>query len=187
MGARGRKSSIERLEPRIREAVDALIRDGRATIDEIVEHLQGIGGEVSRSAVGRYKQRAEAQMVRMREAQEIAKVWVGKLQEDPQGDVGRLLSEMLKTVAFQVVGRLGEDGEETKPADVMFLSSALRNIVSYEKLNAELVLRVRKEVAAQAAETAVSAGRKAGLSAEALETIRREVYGIVRPVEGVAA
>ncbi len=47
------RSSIARLPPELREAVDAAIADG-ATIDEITDLIRGEGGACSRSAVGRY-------------------------------------------------------------------------------------------------------------------------------------
>ena len=47
------RSSIARLPPELREAVDAAIADG-ATIDEIAALIRGEGGACSRSAVGRY-------------------------------------------------------------------------------------------------------------------------------------
>lgn len=175
---RSRKSSIDRLDPRIREAADTLIREGRATIDEIVDQLRGMGGDVSRSAVGRYKQRAETQMERFREAQEIAKVWVNKLGSDPNGDVGRLLSEMLKTVAFQVAGQLGESGDDVAPKEVAHLSMALKNIGHFEKQNLDRELRVRKEVANEAAEKVAEVAKSRGLTPDAVEAIRRDILGI---------
>ena len=47
------RSSIARLPPELREAVDTAIADG-ATIDEIADLIRGEGGACSRSAVGRY-------------------------------------------------------------------------------------------------------------------------------------
>lgn len=175
---RRRKSSVERLDPQIREAVDSLIRDGRATIDEIVEQLRAMGGEVSRSAVGRYKQRAETQMARYREAQEIAQVWVHKFESDPKGDVARLLSEMLKTVAFQVAGQMGDSGDDTSPKDVAHLSMALKNIGHFEKQNLDRELKMRKEVTEEAADKAAAVATSRGLTSDAVETIRREILGI---------
>jgi hypothetical protein len=131
-----RKSSIKELDPRIREAVDQAIREGRATIDDIVALIAQLGGEVSRSAVGRYKQRAENQMQKYREAQEVAKVWIGKLQADPEGDIGRLLAEMLRTVAFQSIG----DMEAASPMDMMLLAKALKDMAGADKLTAERIL-----------------------------------------------
>ncbi|WP_408184510.1 phage protein Gp27 family protein [Klebsiella oxytoca] len=48
----------------------------------------------------------------------------------------------------------------------------------FSKNTTETVLKIRREVASQAADKAVETGRRFNLSPEALETIRREVYGI---------
>jgi hypothetical protein len=165
------KSSITKLDPRVKEAVDNAIRDGKLTIDDIVAIIVELGGDASRSAVGRYKKRAESMMGRYREAQEIAKVWVGKLQTDPEGDVGRLLSEMLRTTAFSTLG----DMDSASPQDLMFLGKALKDLASAEKLTAERILAVRREAAKDAAAVAVKEAKGAGLSDEAAEAIRRKI------------
>lgn len=170
-----RKSTITQLDPRIREAVDAAIREGRATIADIVGLIREMGGMTSASSVGRYKQQAEAQMARYREAQEVAKVWIGKLQADPEGDVGRLLAEMLRTTAFQTLG----DMDEGSPQDVMFLAKALKDLASADKLTADRILLVRREAAKEAAEKVSSVGKAKGLSAETVEALRKEILGVV--------
>lgn len=166
-----RKSSIKQLDPRIREAVDAAIREDRATIEDIVALIRSLGGEASRSAVGRYKQAAEAQMARYREAQEVAKVWIGKLQTEPEGDVGRLLAEMLRTTAFSTLG----DMDAASPQDLMFLGKALKDLASADKLTAERILKVRQEATKEAAAVAVKEAKGAGLSDDAAELIRRKI------------
>lgn len=170
----GRKSAITRLDPRIREAVDGAIREGRATIEDIVGLIREMGGQASASSVGRYKQNAEAQMARYREAQEIARVWVGKLQADPEGDVGRLLAEMLRTTAFQTLGGM----EAGAPQDVMFLAKALKDLASADKLTAERILKVRREMAQEAAEKAATVAKAKGLTRETVEELRRELLGL---------
>lgn len=170
----GKPSSIKRLDPRIREAVDAAIREGRASIGDIVDLIKNLGGEVSRSAVGRYKQAAEAQMQRYREAQEVAKVWIGKLQADPEGDVGRLLAEMLRTTAFQTLG----DMDAATPGDVMFLAKALKDLASADKMTAERIIKVRQEMAKEAADKATAVAKAKGLSKETVEELRREILGV---------
>lgn len=170
-----RKSTIvTRMDPRIRAAVDAAIRDGRATIADIVALVDEMGGQVSKSAVGRYKQQAESQMQRYREAQEVARVWIGKLQADPEGDVGRLLAEMLRTTAFQTLG----DIEAGSPQDVMFLAKALKDLASADKLTADRILLVRREAAKDAAEKVSSVGKAKGLSAETVAELRKEILGV---------
>lgn len=169
-----RKSSIRSMDPRIREAIDTAIREGRATIDEIVSLVRSMGGDASRSAVGRYKQQAEAQMQRYREAQEVAKVWIGKLQADPDGDVGRLLAEMLRTSAFQTLG----DMESADPQSLMFLAKALKDLASTDKLTADRILMVRREAAKEAAEKVSEVAKQNGLSADTVELLRREILGV---------
>jgi hypothetical protein len=168
------KSSVKALDPRIKAEVDAAIRDGRATIDQILALIRELGGDASRSAVGRYKRSAEQQMARYREAQEVAKVWIGKLQTDPEGDVGRLLAEMLRTTAFQTLG----DIDAASPQDLMFLGKALKDLASAEKLTAERILKVRQEAAKDAAAVAVKEAKGAGLSDAAAEAIRRKILGV---------
>jgi hypothetical protein len=169
-----RKSSIKQLDPRIKAEVDAAIREDRATIDDIVAIVHALGGDASRSAVGRYKQRAEEQMKRYREAQEVAKVWIGKLQTDPEGDVGRLLAEMLRTTAFQTIGDL----DAGTPQDIMFLGKALKDLASADTLTANRIMVVRREAAKEAAVVAVKEAKGAGLSDEAAEMIRKKILGV---------
>lgn len=173
-----RKSSIQTLPADLREAVDAAIREGRATIEDIVAMVRAAGGKVSKSAVGRYSKRAHEQMERYREAQEIARVWVGKIQEDPDGDIGRLLSQMLKTIAFQVSADMGDEDAGATPRDVMFLANALKSLGSYDKLRTEEILRIRKDVAAEAAEAAAAVAKQGGLSEQSVAEIRAAILGI---------
>lgn len=175
-----RRSRIEQLDPRIREQVDRLVRAGR-TIDEITEHLARLAGEEapSRSAVGRYVRSAREQMRRYREAQEIAKVWVGRLEEDPEGDVGRLLSEMLRTVAWQTIGSMGET-DAVAPNEIMLLARAIKDLAAADKVAMERELKIRQEVARQAADAATKIAKRGGLSADAVQEIRREILGVAK-------
>lgn len=176
------KSTITRLDPRVRAEVDRLVRDGTATIDEILEHLRGLGSSVSRSAVGRYVKDANEQMEKYRQAQEVARVWIAKMGEEPEGDVGRLLAEMLRTVAFQTISGMGEDdGDKAVPAEIFFLAKAIRELAAADKTVADRELKIREAVAKQLAAAAGKAetiARKGGLTAEAAETIKREILGM---------
>lgn len=176
----GRRSRVAQLDGRIREQVDRLVRAGR-TIDEITEHLSQLAGEdaPSRSSVGRYVRSAREQMERYRQAQEVAKVWVGRLEEQPDGDVGRMLSEMLRTVAWQALGDMGDDEAGAKPAEIMLLARAMKDLASADKLSAERELRLRQEVAKKAAAKATEVAKRGGLSTEAVQEIRREILGVV--------
>jgi hypothetical protein len=177
----GRKSSITQLDPRIREAVDGAVREGRATIEEIVLLIRSMGGEASKSSVGRYVKNATEQLRRYRDAQEISKVWIGKLSADPESDVGRLLAEMLKNVAFQQISDMGEADGDDKPStmDLMLVAKALDHLSRSQKADVERILRIRKEFAVKAAEAAAKTATAKGLSASTVEEIKKSILGIV--------
>lgn len=178
-----RKSTVTKLDARLREAVDGLVRDGRYTLDEILEHLAQLNGgtaPVSRSALGRYAQQAEEQMRRYREAQEVAKVWMGKLEDEPNGDVARLLPEMLRSVAFQTIGQIGDRKEGADAQELMFLAKALDHLGKANTASLQIELKLREiRAKAKAVAEEVSAQAKAGgLSDETAEQIRRMILGV---------
>jgi hypothetical protein len=181
-----RRSSIVRLDPRVREAVDRLVREDRATIDQIVAAIEDLGADVSRSSVGRYVKGAREQLEKYRRAQEVAKVWIARMGEEPDGDVGRLLAEMLRTVAFQTISSLDDASEEgaPSPGDIFFLAKSIRELAAADKTTADRELKVRdavrKETERKLAGLEKQAGKgKAGLDMATLKRVREEVYGLV--------
>jgi hypothetical protein len=177
-----RKSTIQQLDPRLQEALNELLREGRHTLDDILTKLAELNAgkaPVSRSALGRYAARAEEQMKRYREAQEVAKVWVDKLESEPNGDVARLIPEMLRSVAFQTLGSIGEREESAGAQEVMFLAKAVKDLASADKLTTERILTIRQEVAKRAAVEAVKQAKASGLSDEAADLIRQKILGVV--------
>jgi hypothetical protein len=174
------KSAIAKLDPRVREAVDTAIREGRATIDDLVVLISSYGAKASRSSVGRYVKNATEQLQRYREAQEVAKVWIGKLTDEPEGDVGRLLAEMLRTVAFQQIGEMSGDakGAKPKPMDIMLVAKALEHLAKSEKTAVDRAVKIRDEFAKKAADAAVKVGKSKGLSVDTIDEIKRSILGI---------
>ena len=81
------RSSIARLPPTLREAVDAAIADG-ATIDEITALIRGEGGACSRSAVGRYAKDMRDLIRQQQETDRGIEMWVRALGERPEGRAG---------------------------------------------------------------------------------------------------
>jgi len=173
------RSSIEQ-DPRIKEAADEAIRSG-ATVDQILEALQGIGADVSRSAVGRYTFKVRSTMAKLREAREVAKVWADKFGSEPDGDVGQLVGQVLHAVAFAQASHMAdaEPGQEDGPGprEVMFLAGALKDLASAGKINADRILKVRKETATKAADEAVKVAKASGMTADTVAKLRAAVLG----------
>lgn len=172
-----RPSSITQLDPQVKEAVDTAVREGRASIDQIVELIKSLGGEASRSAVGRYVKTANERMEEYRQAQQMAAVWMDKIGKEPEGDVGRMLLEMLRMLAFKSIG----ETESASPEDLMFLSNAIKGFAQTDKLVVDKEINIRKLVAAKAEKAAneiVKEARKIGASEETIQTWRNKVLGV---------
>jgi hypothetical protein len=172
-----RPSSITQLDPSIKEAVDAAIREGRLTIEQIVKLIVDHGGDASRSAVGRYVKNNKERMEEYRQAAQTAAVWVDKIGKEPDGDVGRLVLEMLRMVAFRSIGSI----DEAAPEDLMFLAKAMKDIAGADKLVVDREMVVRKLIAAKAEKVAgevAATARKAGLSDETIDLIKKKILGV---------
>lgn len=174
-----RRSTVAALPRALLERCNALIRDGH-TIEEILAALQGLGAQVSRSAVGRYVKSAREVMEKHRQAQDVARVWVDKLEAEPAGDVARLLPEMLRVVAFQSLTTMGEADKPAKPMDVMLLAKALKDIAGTTKthLDVERQLRAMREQLKTVAVEVEGAVRQAGLSEETVGQIKARILGV---------
>ena len=173
----GQKSTVKRLPAAIRQAVDQAIRDG-ATFDEVVETIGGMGATASRSAVGRYKKNFEDVAREMREAQEMSRVWMEEVGKRPEGELGRLVIEILRTVAYKSA-RDAVDSDQ--PIDIKWLANAARasrDLETAGKTTAELTLKLRKANFGEAAAAAEVAGKEAGLSADTIEAIKQRILGV---------
>ena len=101
------RSSIARLPPELREAVDAAIADG-ATIDEIADLIRGEGGACSRSAVGRYTKNVRDLIRQQQEADRANEMWVRALGERAEGRAGLILIETLRTMTLSTMAELSQ-------------------------------------------------------------------------------
>ena len=172
------RSSIARLPPTLREAVDAAIADG-ATIDEITARIRAEGGTCSRSAVGRYVKNMRDLIRQQQEADRANEAWVRALGARAQGRAGLILIETLRTLTLSALADLSRREEPVSTAELARLALVLRRIEGTDKLRLE-----RERAAAKAARAAPGAGQAAGqalvrkgLSPEAVAAIREVVEG----------
>jgi hypothetical protein len=107
----------------------------------------------------------------------MAAVWMDKIGKEPDGDVGRMLLEMLRMLAFKSLGEL----DSASPEDLMFLSNAIKGFAQTDKLVVDKTINLRKLMAIEAAKVASSVAKtvkKAGLSDDTVNLIRAEILGI---------
>jgi hypothetical protein len=161
------------LPKEIRAEVDRLLLEPGITYDDIKEFLTGRGFDISRSSIGRYGQEFMSAYQRLRQVEDQAK----SLVTEAGGD-GLVLEEAAsKLFAQQILEALVNNSmdvrEKAKLIDAfakLQASSTMR-----EKFKSDLAAK-----AATAAEKVEKIVRKGGLSAETVQTIRREILGIAR-------
>lgn len=139
----GRRSSIDDLPEDTQQRLAELIREGW-TIDEITNVLKEMGAQVSRSSIGRYVQKQSMAMLRFQEAQAVAKVWVDRIEAEPDGDVARLLPQMLGAVAFQTVESMSTSEDGAAPMDVRLMAAAIKDLSGAKMSQAQLELKMRE-------------------------------------------
>ena len=168
------RSSVARLPPELREAVDAAIADS-ATIDEITARIRAEGGACSRSAVGRYVKNMRDLIRQQQEADRANEAWVRALGARIEGRAGLVLIETLRTLTLSTLADLSRREEPVSTEDLARLALVLRRIEGTDKLRLE-----RERAAAKAARAAPGAGQasvRKGLSPEAVAAIREVVEG----------
>lgn len=187
----GRPSSIKRLPPDIRERLDSWIRDESVTQSEAAERVNELLAElypdhppVSRKAVNRYDLSMREVGAKIQQAREISEVWIAKLGSAPGGRTGHLITEMIRTMVFEVMQRLqeGELDGDSMPDVIEQLKSLALTAARVERAAAISVKRER-ELKLQAAEELAEMARKEGggaVTPERLRQIAREVYGVQR-------
>lgn len=179
-----RSSSIKQLPADILEQLQTLLRDPRisqldatAQINAILE-TTGIDERVSKSAVNRYAIKMEEVGAKLRQSREMANMWIGKLGAAPQGQVGKLINEIIRTMAFDTAMHMSEGEEPVPPKMLAQLALAVQRLESAANMNEEREKEIRKEAAADAAATVEQSMKSQGMSAKAIDSIKKEILGL---------
>lgn len=187
-----RPSSVEQLPPDILEQLQALLRDPRVSQMDVTARInemlaeQGHPERVSKSAVNRYSQRMEKVGERLRQSRAVAEMWIGKLGATPQGQLGHLVNEILRTLAFDMSMQLQDDAVvaasiEDRAGVISMLKDLSLSVVRLEAAASENVKReeeIRQRERSEAAEVAAKVAKQGGLSAESVQELRRAILGV---------
>lgn len=190
----GQPSSIQRLPRPVRDALNAYLRDPGITQAEARERANALLAEIdpqrpplSRSAVNRYDLSMREVGAKIQQAREISDAWVAKLGSQPAGQLGHLIVETIRTVAFEVTQQVarGEITAESLPGVIDQINKLAlaaqrlsRSSAEEERRERQIREEERKRAAEEAADEAGKAAAEHGISAETAEAIRRQVLGI---------
>ena len=187
------RSSVARLPPELREAVDAAIADG-ATIDEIAARIRAEGGACSRSAVGRYTKNVRDLIRQQQEADRGIEAWVRALGERAEGRAGLILIETLRSLTLAALADLSGREEPVSTTELARLALVLKRIEGTDKLRLERERAAAKAAAGAGQATGQAPVRKGPLArgrrrhprgrrGEAPPARARRLIGAGRPVE----
>jgi len=186
----GQASTVETLPPDILEQLQALLRDPRVSQLEATRRINAVLEEaghperVSKSSVNRYDLKMREVGERLRHSREVAAMWIGKLGAAPQGEVGNLINETLRTLSFDLTLMLaeGELTEEKLPGVIDMVKQLSLAVVRLEnaastnvKRQAELERQAREAALSDAAKRVDSAAQARGLNVEEARFWREQV------------
>ena len=180
-----KRSTISTLPPDIKEALHELLLDPRVSQLEVTRQINALleesGSEerVSKSAVNRYAVRMEEVGAKLRQSREIADMWIGKLGAQPQGQVGHLLNEIVRNLAFDTAMHLAEGEEPAHPKLIRELAMAIERL---EKAASESVKReedIRKQERERLAAELDSLEKRKGGSLGLTPEARAEIHKLL--------
>lgn len=185
----GRQSSVDKLPRDILEQLQALLRDPRVTqldatakINAILS-AEGRPERVSKSAVNRYSVRMEEVGKKLRESREIAEMWIAKVGAAPQGQLGHLVNEMLRSLAFDLTLKLQDNAlaVDDMPAVIDMLkqlSLAVQRLETGATLNVKREAEIRKQEREAVANEIAEEAKAQGMDDEQAKFWRRKVLGV---------
>lgn len=169
----------------IRVVIDDSRVSGTVAARSIGAVLDWVGGiarkvdEISKSAVNRYAQRMDRVGAKIRQGREIASMWIGQLGNAPQGQLGQLVNELIRNLAFEAALDFAEGSDPIPPKALKELAiaaeklelAASRNQDREHKIEAE----ARKKAMEEAGRAAEQAAARVGVSTEGIAAIRTAI------------
>ncbi len=166
-----RHGKVHELPDEVRAEVDSLLLEDTVTYADIVEFLEDKGYSISSSAVGRYGQDFMNQIRRLRQVEDKAKALVSAA-----GGSGLVLEEAAsKLFARDIISALLDKGIDVKKSAklIMGFASLQRASIAREKFKSDMA-----DKTATVAEKIEKTLRKKGLSAKAVNSIKKQILGI---------
>lgn len=186
---RGRLSSIDLLpehaERAVQNALDALrARDVPQTqiLAQLNFELAALDppvDPVSKSAFNRHSMRFSAQARRLTEAREAASAMAERLDDMPEGDVGLLLGETIKSLINDVLLDEMLTGESPSMKVLHVASDALHRLERARHDNAKTA-ELRNKFVKKAADAVESAAKEKGLTVDTIDGIKAAILGVGR-------
>lgn len=175
-----KRSKIVGLPAAVRSWLDAALTQGNFSgYEQLEAELTQRGYGISKSAIHRYGQNMERRLAAVRASTEAARQ-IAEAAPDEADQRSAAVISLVQTDIFNVLLLLQEADSADPGERLKLMGRAAKNIaelsrasVNQKKHEASVNARVRA-----AADSVEAIAKKGGLSAEALDTIRRDILGI---------
>lgn len=165
------RSKISKLPKPVKDWLDRELVDNQfGEYELIAAEMKARGYDISKSAIHRYGQEFEDKLLAIKIATEQARAITDAIPDDA-GAMNDALIRLVQQKAFDTLVKM-EEGASIK--DIGLMVARLSNATVKQKQFAEEV-RAKAAVAADAVE---AIAKKGGLSADAMDQIRRGILGI---------
>jgi len=183
---RGRLSSIDTLPEAAEPIVATALQDLRQRKKPQLQILAELNGSladlgvksISKSAFNRKALWLAAYGQQLENAREIAGIMAERLDAAPEGDVGLLLNETIKTIIFDVMSEASISDESPSMKMLHQASESLMALERARKLNVDARKVIEVNFRAKAEEAVDRAAKEKGLSADTVTAIKRAILGI---------
>ncbi len=169
------RSKISQLPPEIQEELNKkLIENTFSGYDGLEDWLEGMGFQISKSAIHRHGQEFEKKLVALKLATDQAKAVVDGSPDD-EGAMSEALIRLMQQKAFDTLMNLSGDQDISLTALGRMIADLSRASISQKKFMEE----VRGKIAAKFQELKKEAkGKKSGLDRATLARAMKEIYGV---------
>ncbi|EIV2911583.1 TPA: phage protein Gp27 family protein [Serratia marcescens] len=181
----GRKSTIHKLPTDVRAHIERRLREDQLTLDELLEdirqHFPDTDETPSRSALGRYKQSFGEMVSRMREQDQMARLLVSELGENPDERAGALMVQAVTTLTTHAAFTAQQEAEPDIDT-VRHLARAAKDVLQSRKASLderrEIERTARERLLKEQEENLQETARAQGLSEDQVQFWRERVLGI---------
>lgn len=180
----GRKSTIHKLEPEVRQYIEKLIREDRFTLDEMIEDIQNrfpSQETPSRSSLHRYQKGFNEMTQSLREIETASRVLVDELGEGIGDKAGGLLAQAVTTLATRAAFRAHEN-EDLTIKEVAELSRAARAAMQTRTMSLkerqEIEKTTREKLLREQKAKLDELGRSGEISADVLSKVIKAAYDL---------
>ena len=184
------RHQIDRLPSDLRTSIDRYLGKENRSVDEFTTFLAELLApheiSVSRSSAHRYMVSKEEGAEMLRQTREITAALAQEMSDSKQqGQLGRMLVEMARSLVHDMLVTYHRKGETPDPKELAMIGKGMAEMARAARLDQdfeEKVEKERKKIEAEANRKAVDSmervATEAGLSAERVAQIRRDFLGV---------